>query len=93
MTLRKIELMYQQFGKCEGHVCKECSNLKYNFYDKKYYKCSVYGNSNAESTDWRVRDTACGMFNKEWKHDGIVKLVRPEKEPEVQLDGQINLFE
>ena len=37
MTLRKIELMYQQFGKCEGHVCKECSNLTYNFYDKKYY--------------------------------------------------------
>ena len=27
MALRKLALMHQKFGRCEGHICGECSNL------------------------------------------------------------------
>lgn len=95
MVLRKNDLMYRQFGKTDGKICKDCSNLLVHCYDKKYYKCSVYGISNSEATDWRLKYQACGMFNKEWNGNDIVRLVKPsgvEKEPEKPLDGQMNIW-
>ena len=98
MTIRKIDLMHRQFGKCDGHTCKECSNLVWHHYDKKYYKCSVYGESYSEATDWRVSYPACGMFNKEWNGGRIVELVRSCREfsrkGEIEpLYGQISFEE
>ena len=98
MTIRKIDLMHRRFGKCEGHVCKECSNLTSHMYDKKYYKCRVYGESYSEATDWRVSYPACGMFNKEWKGGRIVELVRSgsefnRKRAEEPIEGQICFME
>jgi len=74
-TIRKIELMHRQFGITEGKTCKDCSNLHKREWSRRYYKCRVYGMSQAESTDWRLSYNACGLFNKEWHGGEIVRLV------------------
>ena len=94
---RKIELMHKHFGRCPGHTCGECSNLREHQYDKIYRKCNVYGISASESTDWAKRWEACGMFNQEYQGGPIVKLVgrgfsgKKGKEPERPIDGQIEM--
>lgn len=76
--VRKIHKMYEVFGRCPGfHICKECSNFcSFRYHDKSYRKCKVYGVTNSEATDWAGRNEACGMFNKEWKNDPIIELVK-----------------
>ena len=93
MQLRKIDLMHRQFGKTEGQICRDCSNLYRRRYSRTYIKCSVYGNSCSAATDWKVSYPACGMFNKEWNGNEICRLVRTggaraanETEP---LEGQL----
>lgn len=92
MAIRKIDLMYRQFGKTEGKFCKDCFNLYKRVWDKAYYKCSVYGDSASEATDWRLRYPACGMFNKDWHGNAIVRMVRPSAGEEKPLDGQIEMW-
>lgn len=92
MTIRKIDLMHRQFGKVLGKVCKNCSNLCTNSYDKTYYKCSVYGISKSEATDWRLKYQACGMYNRKYKGTPVVRMVRPEKDEDVILEGQVGLW-
>lgn len=94
MALRKIDLMYELFGKSEQLQCKDCEHLKkYRYYKKTYYKCEIYGNSDSEATDWRLKQTACGMFDKPYKTDvPIVRMVRPERKQETQIDGQLSIF-
>lgn len=67
VTKKKIEKMHYLFGKIEGHKCKECSRLICvpGLNGKRFYKCLNYGQSNTESTDWRLSYTACGLLNKE----------------------------
>lgn len=60
--IRKIELMHQQFGRCDGHTCGECSNLTTHCYGRTYQKCLVYGESSSEASDWTKRWPACGML-------------------------------
>ena len=77
-------------------MCKECCNLITNFYDKKYFKCRIYGNSCSEATDWRLKYEACGMFNKGWSGGDIVRLVSRtswRNEEQKPLDGQFDLLE
>lgn len=92
MTIRKIDLMHREFGKLEGKTCKDCSNLYRRKYDKTYIKCRVYGNSCSEATDWKVSYTACGMFNKEWNGNEIVRNVTRIKEVAEPLEGQVGLW-
>ena len=97
MALRKIDLMHRQFGKCEGHTCRECSNLIHvRANDRPLTKCKVYGETSSEASDWVQRYQACGMFNKHWDKCPIIQLVRPvrTKREDIQsipLDGQISL--
>jgi hypothetical protein len=93
---RKIDAMHRCFGTCPG-FCRDCDNLIDKLWDKRYYKCAAYGDSNSEATDWRLSWTACGMLNQPIP-DGFVTVVerlkhepRP-KEPEPELEGQIDLF-
>lgn len=90
---RKIELMHYQFGIEPGQICRDCSNLnKYRYRDYNYYKCAVYGETNSEASDWRLKYQACGMFNKEWTGSPIINLLKhgsKEQGPEPLLDGQI----
>ena len=95
-NLRKIDLMYRQFGHADGHICKDCSNLESHFFERRYYKCRVYGCSASEATDWKISNPACGMFNKEWTGGRIVELVGRSGMKNVDneiipLPGQISL--
>ena len=95
MAVRKIDLMHREFGFSPGHRCKECSNLTSHFYDKRYYKCRVYGESMSEATDWVLKWEACGMFNKDCGCGNIVRLVRgvPKEIREEPIPGQESFFE
>ena len=99
MALRKIDLMHRQFGKCEGHTCRECSNLvKGQYRTKNLIKCKVYGLSHSEASDWTQRWQACGMFNKPWEGKPIMHLVSPsrQKKEEMQnapIEGQLTMEE
>lgn len=65
-TMNKIDLMHATFGvdmKCRR--CKDCICLvRVTESRRRYYKCTVYGFSNAESSDWTAKWTACGRFDK-----------------------------
>ena len=97
MALRKIDLMHRQFGKCEGHACRECSNLIHTRAgDRPLTKCKAYGETSSEASDWTQRWQACGLFNKPWDKGPIIRLVRPERTKQedaqrVPMDGQIKL--
>lgn len=97
MALRKQQLMYKEFGMCDGHVCGECSNLiAVRANDRPLHKCQVYGNTSSEATDWAKRWLACGMFNKKYTGGPVIELVRPVRKQtaaaiEEPLDGQISL--
>lgn len=97
MALRKIDLMHRQFGKCDGHTCRECSNLvEGRYHDKVLRKCKVYGMTHSEASDWAKRWLACGLFNKQWGDKPIMRLVRPTRKDKEEmqntpLDGQISM--
>lgn len=88
MAVRKIELMHEIFGRTENAQCKDCKHLIKN----GYVKCKVYGETSSEATDWKQKQTACGLFNKPFVTDiPIVRLVRNNKQA-IQIDGQLDLF-
>lgn len=96
MALRKIELMYNQFGKTEGHACRECSNLEKMFVgNRSVTKCKVYGCAQSEASDWAGRYLACGLFNKPWNGKPVMQLVtkaRAERTDDNEpLEGQMSL--
>lgn len=95
MTLRKIDLMHNQFGFSPGHKCKECSNFSRNkYHDYAYSKCAVYGCTQSAASDWSGRYDACGMFNKEYNGGDIIRMVRPSRNSIINepLKGQIDIF-
>lgn len=94
--IRKIELMHQQFGRCDGHTCGECSNLTTHCYGRTYQKCLVYGESSSEASDWTKRWPACGMFNRQPTRMPVMQMVRrgsskKDPDPEQPLDGQLKM--
>lgn len=94
MALRKIDLMHRQFGKCEGHTCRECSNLVKGSWN--YSKCKVYGDTPSQASDWTQRWLACGMFNKPWSGKPIIRLVRPSRQEKGEMqnapiEGQLTM--
>ena len=96
MTLRKIDLMHNQFGFSPGHKCKECSHFsREKYHDYAYSKCAVYGQTQSAASDWSGRYDACGMFNKEYNGGDIIRLVRPSRNSIINkpIDGQQTIFE
>lgn len=91
-TIRKMELMHREFGTTEGKTCGNCSNFVSGKYrDRILRKCTVYGLTHSEASDWAKRWQACGMYGKEWHGGDIIRLVVPIKEPTLELEGQIGL--
>lgn len=89
--ITKIDKMHYLYGKGTGS-CKDCNRLKcYRIGDRqrKIYKCLNYGESNAETTDWRLSYEACGMKDKAADKPAI-KNVPNKKEP--QIKGQIKIL-
>ena len=92
MGLRKIDLMHKLYGRLDGQRCADCSNLLNKEWAGSYFKCSVYGNSNAESTDWRKKYVACGMFNVDGKENYGRCLTDNTPKEIVVFENQIDLF-
>jgi len=87
--------MHRLYGKTDGKQCKDCDHLICQIANKRWYKCSVYGETNSEASDWRLYYTACGLYNKETSHRDVIRLVISDRKTENEtfpLDGQINLF-
>ena len=95
MALRKIDLMHNQFGYGNGK-CADCKHLIKHEWQRTYFKCEIYGESNSEATDWRMAYVACGMKNEPYdldKHNPIITLVKGGKpKADEQIDGQMSLF-
>lgn len=91
MSVRKIDLMHQCFGKDSNRrKCADCSNFIHRV--GGYSKCKVYGKSCSEATDWRLSFLACGMFDQEYAGKPIVKRVVPDRPKKTICDGQLDLF-
>lgn len=77
MAIRKIELMHREFGFSPGNKCRTCDNFIHGRYHTKMLsKCAVYGLTHSEASDWSGRYDACGMYNRVWNGNPIIRLVR-----------------
>ena len=94
---RKIEAMYRKYGSGpDGKTCADCDNcIRVTPTDRHYNKCRLYGNTAGESTDWRLKWPACGMFNREsdeipvieqLKHTPRAVLMRTKCEGQIKLE-------
>lgn len=93
MAIRKIDLMHREFGFSPGHKCKECDNFVHGRYrSRTLSKCDIYGCTHSEASDWSGRYDACGMFNKAWNGNPIIRLVRGTPKANDQIEGQETLF-
>ena len=97
MTERKINAMHKLFGTCGIFRCATCKHLiGGKYHDRQYYKCELYGLSHGESTDWRLKYQACGMFNMPIDMDKWVPVLEQIKHaprgPEPPLEGQIRMI-
>ena len=93
--IRKIDEMHRRFGVLPGKRCEDCSNLiKGRYRSMNLRKCTVYGATHSEASDWRKKYEACGMYCKEWHGTEIIRTLKHSgmpKVPEEPLDGQIKM--
>lgn len=61
---KSIDKMHAAHGAAPGHRCGECAELVAKRYDKVYWKCRLYGDSNGPGTDFRKCWSACGKFRE-----------------------------
>ena len=91
--LRKIDAMYDIYGKGVG-ICGNCPHFIERIWDRKYFKCGVYGDSHSESTDWRKNWAACGLIDKPFPKDEYRIVYRlSRKRAEQPVEGQISLLD
>lgn len=97
MALRKIDLMHHLYGQIEGKKCSECCHLQSGrYHDTILHKCELYGLTHSEASDWRLKYTACGLFNKETDVRNVISKVVPDRRPIIHIgtiSGQKSLFE
>ncbi len=60
----RITAMYSLYGKTEGEKCGQCNHIICVVRSRTYFKCSQSRMSHGAATDWRMRWTACGKFEK-----------------------------
>lgn len=94
---RKIELMHELFGRSAGHSCGECANLVCSRYRGRILrKCSAYGLTHSEASDWVKRWEACGLFDREYTGTQVIEIAkrrgRHQSDTEVAA-GQIGIME
>lgn len=93
MAIRKIDLMHREFGFSPGNKCRTCHNFcRGRYHDYAYSKCAVYGITRSEASDWSGRYDACGMYNKAWGGNPIMRLVKGAPFVSEPIDGQETLF-
>lgn len=93
MTQRKIDAMHQYYGYGPGR-CGNCPHFITKQFDRTYYKCRAYGDSNSEATDWRKGWTACGLIGRPfpWDETRVVDRIAPGRPEEKPIEGQTDMF-
>lgn len=95
--LRKDEAMHHYYG--FDQECRQCCQCEHFiggvYHNRRYYKCTVYGCSHSEATDWRRGYTACGLIGKPFPEGDIrivdlLKAIRIKKEE--QIEGQTKMM-
>ena len=62
---RKYKRMQELHGTITGKTCKTCEHLLVrNYHGRIYFKCEMWVISNSQSTDIRLKDTACGKYEE-----------------------------
>ena len=90
---QKAKRMYKQFGMItDGRRCKDCDNLIKSVANRTHYKCAIYGNTRSESSDWRISNKACGMFDKDYIGRPIIELRETRSRSDEQIEGQLTVF-
>ena len=94
MADRKIAAMHREYGKDHAHRCEDCPNLRADKASRTRYKCTAYGTSGSAATDWARRWTACGLYGEPLAADHVplIKRLKPAKQQEKPLDGQVTFF-
>ena len=93
--MRKADAMHSMFGFGNGS-CGDCSHLHpTRYHDKNYYKCDVYGITNSEASDWRLKYQACGLKNETYNGSPIINYLKrePKRKNNLQIPGQLSLFD
>ena len=97
MYVKKIDAMHSFYG--HDHLerkCEECDHLIHGKYNGKwYYKCTVYGCSHSEATDWRKSYDACGLVDHDFpEHDKRIKDILKSEQirTDEQIPGQVTMF-
>ena len=95
---QKIEAMHYRLGILPDKRCEDCSNLIKGYCGNTFVrKCTVYGATHSEASDWRKKYIACGMFNKEWSGNNIIDCVKSEnakrRDDLFPLEGQMTFEE
>lgn len=97
--IKRLDLMYSLFGRCDGEMCRDCENFKKYRTHRMIYKCAIYGISNSKASDWRLMYKACGMFNKPYNGESILEQKKQgkidchgENLAPIPLEGQYTLF-
>lgn len=91
MIPRKIDAMHLRYGRVEGKQCKDCPLFREGYYhDRKLMKCSAYGMTHSEATDWRKKWVACGLIDNPHPEDTpVIDRLRGQREHIAeQLPGQ-----
>lgn len=95
--MRKIDEMHRRFGVLSDKRCEDCDNLIKGYCGNTFVrKCTVYGATHSEASDWRKKYIACGMFNKEWKGYPIIRVLKNSGVQKVELppiEGQMTMEE
>ena len=93
---KQILQMYKLFGQTKNPdaICRDCRHLHTYTAERKYYKCSVYGDTRSDATDWRIGWIACGMYGKPYTGKPVIETVKHagRKKPEEPIEGQLSLF-
>ena len=96
-AVRKIDAMHARFGALPDKRCEDCDHLIKGYCGNTFVrKCTVYGATHSEASDWRKKYVACGLFNKPWTGGKIIEACKREMREKkmdeiVPLDGQIGL--
>lgn len=61
---RHFKTMQELYGITKGATCKTCFYLVKKHWDKIYYKCELWKDSNCSSSDIRLKNQACGKYIK-----------------------------
>ena len=90
---RKIDAMWARYGTGpEGKTCGDCRNcVRTQPTDRVYWKCTQYGISGAESTDWVKKWPSCGCFGRDSGEIPMIEQIRhgPRTPERVEIEGQI----